>query len=55
VESARSPENGDSARNKIMGKSPFDLENQNENIDSRIVAAMERVSQAFRVLLWNQS
>ncbi|MCA6379120.1 MAG: winged helix-turn-helix transcriptional regulator [Cytophagales bacterium] len=38
-----------------MGKSPFDLENQNENIDSRIVAAMERVSQAFRVLLWNQS
>jgi DNA-binding MarR family transcriptional regulator len=38
-----------------MGKSPFDLKHQNENIDSRIVAAMERVSQAFRVLLWNES
>ena len=38
-----------------MGKSPFDLRHQNENIDSRIIAAMERVSQAFRVLLWNES
>ncbi len=38
-----------------MGKSPFDLKHQNEDIDSRIVAAMERVSQAFRVLLWNES
>ncbi len=38
-----------------MGKSPFDLNVQNENIDSRIVAAMERISQAYRVLLWNES
>jgi DNA-binding MarR family transcriptional regulator len=38
-----------------MGKSPFDLKHQNENIDSRIIAAMERISQAFRVLLWNES
>lgn len=41
--------------NKKMGKSPFDLKHQNENIDSRIIAAMERISQAFRVLLWNES
>ncbi len=38
-----------------MGKSPFDLTHQNENIDSRIIAAMERISQAYRVLLWNES
>ncbi|MFN3841562.1 MAG: MarR family winged helix-turn-helix transcriptional regulator [Cyclobacteriaceae bacterium] len=38
-----------------MDKSPFDLRHQNEHIDSRIVAAMERIAQAFRVLLWNQS
>jgi len=38
-----------------MDKSPFDLKHQNENMDSRIIAAMERVSQAYRVLLWNES
>jgi DNA-binding MarR family transcriptional regulator len=38
-----------------MGKSPFDLKHQSENIDSRIIAAMERISQTFRVLLWNES
>ncbi|MBL7876470.1 MAG: winged helix-turn-helix transcriptional regulator [Cyclobacteriaceae bacterium] len=38
-----------------MSKSPFDLTYQNENIDSRINAAMERISQAYRVLLWNES
>ncbi len=38
-----------------MGKSPFDLKLQNENTDSRIIAAMERISQAYRVLLWNES
>ena len=38
-----------------MGKSPFDLKHQNQNIDSRIIAAMERISQAYRVLLWNES
>lgn len=38
-----------------MGKSPFDLKHQNENIDSRIIAAIERISQAYRVLLWNES
>lgn len=38
-----------------MNKSPFNLDQQNHNIDSRIIAALERMSQAFRVLLWNES
>lgn len=38
-----------------MGKSPFDIKYQNEDVDGRIVAAMERIAQAFRVLLWNES
>ena len=36
-------------------KSAFDLEHQNSSIESKIVASLERVSQAFRVLLWNES
>jgi DNA-binding MarR family transcriptional regulator len=38
-----------------MEKSSFDLANQNSSIESKIVASLERVSQAFRVLLWNES
>ncbi|MBL0343099.1 MAG: winged helix-turn-helix transcriptional regulator [Bacteroidetes bacterium] len=38
-----------------MKKSTFDLEHQNSSIESKIVASLERVSQAFRVLLWNES
>ena len=38
-----------------MNKSAFDLEYQNSSIESKIVASLERVSQAFRVLLWNES
>ncbi|MBX2901652.1 MAG: winged helix-turn-helix transcriptional regulator [Cyclobacteriaceae bacterium] len=38
-----------------MSKSPFDINYQNKNIDSRIVAALERIAQAFKVLLWNES
>lgn len=38
-----------------MEKSAFDLGNQNSDIDSKIVASLERVSHAFRVLLWNES
>jgi DNA-binding MarR family transcriptional regulator len=38
-----------------MNKSAFDLEQQNSRVESRIVASLERVSQAFRVLLWNES
>lgn len=35
--------------------SPFDLDYQNHNTDARIIAALERIAQAFRVLLWNES
>ena len=35
--------------------SPFSLDQQNENIEGRIVVALERISEAFRVLLWNES
>ena len=38
-----------------MNKSPFNLDQQNASTDSRIIAALERISQAFRVLLWNES
>ncbi len=38
-----------------MKKSPFDLDRQNKSVESKIVASLERVSQAFRVLLWNES
>ena len=36
-------------------KSPFYLPRQNQNVDSRIVVALERISEAFRVLLWKES
>ncbi|MFN0203330.1 MAG: MarR family winged helix-turn-helix transcriptional regulator [Bacteroidia bacterium] len=38
-----------------MKKSSFHLNEQNQKIESRIVVALERVSEAFRVLLWNES
>jgi DNA-binding MarR family transcriptional regulator len=38
-----------------MKKSAFDLDHQNKSLESKIVASLERVSQAFRVLLWNES
>jgi DNA-binding MarR family transcriptional regulator len=38
-----------------MKKSAFDLDHQNSNVESKIIASLERVSQAFRVLLWNES
>lgn len=38
-----------------MEKSAFDLDHQNSSIEGKIVASFERVSQAFRVLLWNES
>lgn len=36
-------------------KSDFDLNQQNENTESRIAAALERIANAFKVLLWNES
>lgn len=38
-----------------MNKSDFDIEYQSHKIESKIVAALERISQAFRVLLWQES
>lgn len=38
-----------------MEKSVFDLDHQNSSIESKIIASLERISQAFRVLLWNES
>lgn len=36
-------------------KSAFDLSKQNKKTESKIVVALERISEAFRVLLWNES
>lgn len=38
-----------------MKNSPFNLDEQNQKIESRIVVALERIAEAFRVLLWNES
>jgi DNA-binding MarR family transcriptional regulator len=38
-----------------MEQSVFNLEGQNTNVEFRIVAALERLSEAFRVLLWNEA
>lgn len=38
-----------------MNPSPFHLSEQNQKIESRIVVALERISEAFRVLLWKES
>ena len=38
-----------------MKKSVFDLSHQNSSIESKIVASLERITEAFRVLLWNES
>lgn len=38
-----------------MKHSPFSLSEQNQKIESRIVVALERISEAYRVLLWTES
>lgn len=38
-----------------MKHSSFYLTEQNQKIESRIVVALERISESFRVLLWNES
>ena len=35
--------------------SVFNLENQNSNLDNKIVAGLERLSQVFRILLWEKA
>lgn len=36
-------------------KSDFDLSHQNQSPESKIVASLEKIAQAFRVLLWQES
>jgi DNA-binding MarR family transcriptional regulator len=38
-----------------MEQSIFDLKEQNTHLEFRIVTALERLSEAFRVLLWNEA
>lgn len=38
-----------------MDKSPFNLNFQNSHLASKIVAGLERVSEAFRALLWDHA
>jgi len=38
-----------------MHQSDFNLIHQNQNTESKIVASLERIAQAFRVLLWQES
>jgi DNA-binding MarR family transcriptional regulator len=40
---------------QLVKNSDFNLDFQNKNIESKIVAAFERISQAYRVLLWQES
>jgi len=35
--------------------SVFNLDNQNANLDNKIVAGLERLSQVFRILLWEKA
>jgi DNA-binding MarR family transcriptional regulator len=35
--------------------SAFNLENQNSHVDQKIVAGLERLSQVFRILLWEKA
>lgn len=35
--------------------SVFNLHNQNSNLDNKIVAGLERLSQVFRILLWEKA
>ena len=37
-----------------MSKSPFNPDNQHESTSHKVVVALERISEAFRVLLWNE-
>lgn len=38
-----------------MNESVFNLNNQNGNLDNKIVAGLERLSQVFRILLWEKA
>lgn len=38
-----------------MNNSAFDVYHQNQSVDAKIVAGLERIAETFRVLLWQQS
>ena len=38
-----------------MNKSIFDLATQQNNVDFKIIVALERISESFRVLLWEEA
>ena len=38
-----------------MSNSPFNLLHQNSNLNKKIVAGLERLSQVFRILLWEKA
>ena len=38
-----------------MRKSAFDIEQQNKDLSDKIVVGLERISEAFRVLLWDHA
>lgn len=38
-----------------MEKSAFDVSHQNNHVESKIIVAFEKITQAFRVMLWNES
>ena len=48
---------GDKKDNRKMAMkdiSVFDLKHQQDNVDSKIIVALEKMSEVFRVLLWNE-
>lgn len=38
-----------------MNNSVYDLDNQNEKLSSKIVVGLERISEAYRVMLWEKA
>lgn len=38
-----------------MNKSPFDIESQQQSLTSKVVVGLERISEVFKKLLWDQS
>ena len=39
----------------FMKKSAFDTESQQQNLTSKVVVGLERISEVFKTLLWDQS
>lgn len=43
------------ADSSVMDRAPFNVDEQNGSTDLLLVAALERVTEAFRVMLWEQA